>query len=341
MGISDPRVKTIFEELDQMVGLASVKRAMRELYCTVAFKGLREQHGLKELNSQSFHMRFLGNPGTGKTVMARIMGRLLVALGAIKKPDQKIERDYGMDHNPFMPPPGDDYTYGYGYGYDSEKEDKKKKKEDDIIWNEASRMDLVAEYMGQTAIKTMQLIDASMGGVLFIDEAYALVQGDRDTFGQEAVATLIKEMEDRRENVIVICAGYEHEMETFFDSNPGFKSRVPFTFHFEDYTCPELGRIGEIMLEQKKLQPPEDMVPFSQAIHFGTGCCDNLADCETNKNYKGNGRAVRNMIEASIRAMARRLMNAETHLGREAYMKMEPEDFNTVTKHLVFAAEAA
>jgi len=334
--INDPRVQPIFEELDQMIGLASVKRAMRELYCTVAFKGLREQFGLKELNSQSFHMRFLGNPGTGKTVMARIVGRLLVALGAIKKPEQKVEREYGMDHNPYMNPPGQDSTDGYGY--DSEEESSKKKKgKDDIIWNEASRMDLVAEYMGQTAIKTMQLIDASMGGVLFIDEAYALVQGDRDTFGQEAVATLIKEMEDRRENVIVICAGYEHEMETFFDSNPGFKSRVPFTFHFEDYTCPELGKIGEIQLEQKQLVPPQDMAPFSRAIHFGTGCCDRLEDCKTNKNYKGNGRAVRNMIEASIRAMARRLMSAETHLGRDAYMKMQPEDFNTVTKQLVFS----
>merc|ERR1712137_327374 len=287
MGISDPRVKTIFEELDQMVGLASVKRAMRELYCTVAFKGLREQHGLKELNSQSFHMRFLGNPGTGKTVMARIMGRLLVALGAIKKPDQKIERDYGMDHNPFMPPPGDDYTYGYGYGYDSEKEDKKKKKEDDIIWNEASRMDLVAEYMGQTAIKTMQLIDASMGGVLFIDEAYALVQGDRDTFGQEAVATLIKEMEDRRENVIVICAGYEHEMETFFDSNPGFKLRVPFTFHFEDYTCPELGKIGENMLQQKQLVPPEDMAPSAKQSTLAPGAVKGLRTARQTRTTRG------------------------------------------------------
>merc|ERR1719464_1242352 len=236
-----------------------------------------------------------------------------------------------MDHNPFMPPPDDDY----GYGYDSDRDSKKDNKKGDIIWNEASRMDLVAEYMGQTAIKTMQLIDASMGGVLFIDEAYALVQGDRDTFGQEAVATLIKEMEDRRENVIVICAGYEHEMETFFDSNPGFKSRVPFTFHFEDYTCPELTKIGEIMLKQKMLTPPADMAPFSRAIHFGTGCCDRLEDCQTNKNYKGNGRAVRNMIEASIRAMARRLMNAETQLGKDAYMQMNPEDFDTVTKQLV------
>jgi hypothetical protein len=287
---------------------------------------------MPELSSQSFHMRFLGNPGTGKTVMARVVGRLLVALGAIKKPDQPVERDYGMDHNPYMAPPGEEDMYGYGYG---EEKKKDKKKDGDIVWNEASRMDLVAEYMGQTAIKTMQLIDASMGGVLFIDEAYALVQGDRDTFGQEAVATLIKEMEDRRENVIVICAGYQHEMETFFDSNPGFKSRVPFTFHFEDYTCPELGTIGEIMLKQKSLIPPTDMAPFTRSIHFGTGCCDRLEDCETNKNYKGNGRAVRNVIESSIRAMARRLMSAETRPGKAAYEHMEPEDFNTVTRQLV------
>merc|ERR1719428_1150009 len=102
-----------------MIGLDSVKRAMRELYCTVAFRSLRERFGLKELKSQSFHMRFLGNPGTGKTVMARIVGRLLVALGAIKKPDKDVERDYGMDHNPYAPPPGDD-DYGWNpYGRDS------------------------------------------------------------------------------------------------------------------------------------------------------------------------------------------------------------------------------
>merc|ERR1740120_7967 len=333
--IEDPRVIDIFSELDEMVGLSSVKRAMRELYCTVAFRGLRKDLGLEELNGQSFHMRFLGNPGTGKTVMARVVGRLLVALGAIKKPDKKIERDYGMDHNPFMAPPGSDDLYGYGYDSDEEGKNNDKKKNGDIVFNEASRMDLVAEYMGQTAPKTMQLIDASMGGVMFIDEAYALVQGDRDTFGQEAVATLIKEMEDRRDNVIVICAGYEHEMETFFDSNPGFKSRVPFTFHFEDYTCPELGTIGELMLKQKQLSFAGDTAPFTRAIHFGTGCCDRLEDCETNKNYKGNGRAVRNVIESSIRAMARRLMSAETHPGRAAYEHMEPEDFDTVTKQLV------
>jgi len=337
--VRDSRVIEVFKELDEMIGLASVKRAMRELYCTVAFRKLREDAGLGELSSQSFHMRFLGNPGTGKTVVARIVGKLLVKLGAIKKPDQKIKRDYGMDDNPFQKPPEDDYAdiYGY-YGMDEESGSDSKKKEDgELIWNEGSRSDLVAEYQGQTAIKTISLIDASMGGVLFIDEAYSLVTGERDTFGQEAVATLIKEMEDRRQNVIVICAGYEKEMETFFDTNPGFKSRVPFTFHFEDYTCPQLGQIGEHMLQQKQLQLPKDMAPFGRAIHFGTGCCDNLADCETNKNYKGNGRAVRNVIESSIRAMARRLMNAETRPDRSAYTRMKPEDFDVVTKQLVFS----
>merc|ERR1719436_821350 len=111
-----------------MVGLASVKRAMRELYCTVAFRSLRKDLGLPELSSQSFHMRFLGNPGTGKTVMARIVGRLLVALGAIKKPDKPINRDYGMDHNPYMQPPGDDYGFGGYGGYDSDKDSKKNNK---------------------------------------------------------------------------------------------------------------------------------------------------------------------------------------------------------------------
>jgi hypothetical protein len=112
---------------------------------------------------------------------------------------------------------------------------------------------------------------------------------------------------------------------------------VPFTFHFEDYTCPELGTIGEIMLKKNALIPPTDMAPFTRSIHFGTGCCDRLEDCETNKNYKGNGRAVRNVIESSIRAMARRLMSAETRQGKAAYEHMEPEDFDTVTRQLVVA----
>ena len=115
---------------------------------------------------------------------------------------------------------------------------------------EVSRVDLVAKYVGQTAVKVQDAIQRALGGVLFIDEAPSLVQGDRDSFGREAVDTLIKEMEDRRDQVIVILAGYQTEMAAFLDANPGTKSRIAFQFAFPDYTCPELMQIGELALAQ-------------------------------------------------------------------------------------------
>ncbi|CAE7246758.1 spoVK, partial [Symbiodinium sp. CCMP2456] len=119
------------------------------------------------------------------------------------------------------------------------------------VFNEVARSDLVAQYVGQTAPKVQKEVNKSLGGVFFLDEAYSLVNGERDQFGHEAVDTLIKEMEDKRANFVVICAGYEDEMDAFFDSNPGFKSRVPFTFFFEDYTCPQLMEIGLLSLKPK------------------------------------------------------------------------------------------
>ncbi|CAE7775904.1 spoVK, partial [Symbiodinium microadriaticum] len=119
---------------------------------------------------------------------------------------------------------------------------------------EASRADLVGEYVGATALKVQKVVQEAMGGVLFIDEAYALVQGSRDSYGVEAVDTLIKEMEDNRAHLIVILAGYTKEMDDFFNSNPGFRSRVPFSFSFEDYTCPELVQIGQLQLKSKAME---------------------------------------------------------------------------------------
>jgi SpoVK/Ycf46/Vps4 family AAA+-type ATPase len=296
--ISDPKIKKVFEELDEYIGLLTVKRTMRELFTTVQFADLRKQQNFDPLKSQSFHMRFLGNPGTGKTVVARVVGKLLVGLGAIENPN----KFFGKGSEP--------------------------------IFNEVSRSDLVAEYVGQTANKTQHWIKESLGGVFFLDEAYALVQGDKDTFGQEAVDTLIKEMEDKRKSVIVICAGYANEMEEFFQSNPGFKSRVPFTFFFEDYTCNELSQIGLMQLEKKQLKIPRDLTSYEQSIRFSTGCCDRLEDCEESKD-KGNGRAVRNAVEASIRAMARRLADDKGQPDKTKYSTMLDEDFRATTATMI------
>lgn len=293
--IKDKELKKVFAELDELIGLASVKRAMREFYATVEFANLRKKAGLQPLKSQSFHMRFLGNPGTGKTVVARIVGKLLVALGAIEKPADTADTNA-------------------------------------TVFHEVSRSDLVAQYVGQTATKVLDAVKKSLGGVLFLDEAYALIQGSRDTFGQEAVDTLIKEMEDKRAHFIVICAGYEKEMDDFFQSNPGFKSRVPFTFHFEDYTCPELYDIGKLGLNKKELTLPSDLSTYQDALSFSTGCCERLEEC-TPDRAKGNGRAVRNAIEAAVRAMATRVQGSEASV--KTYTELKAEDFAVVTSQAV------
>jgi len=284
----------IFEELEHMIGLDSIKGTVRELYCTVRFDKLRADAELPKLSSQTFHMRFLGNPGTGKTVVARIVGRLLVELGVIQTEDR-------TEH----------------------------------VFNEVSRQDLVAEYVGQTAIKTATAVHDSLGGILFVDEAYSLV-GEGDRYGQEAVDTLIKEVEDKRRKVVIILAGYEAEMVKFFSSNPGFESRVPFVFHFEDYNCTELVKMGDMMLEQMNLTLPDSRQSYERAVSFGTDCCENLEGCKLSRD-KGNGRALRNVVEAGVRAMANRLMLSSACATPPMYQQMKPEDFDIVMQQLVKA----
>jgi len=308
--ISDPKVKTIFDELDEYIGLLTVKRTMREMFTTVQFAQLRKQQGLEPLKSQSFHMRFLGNPGTGKTVVARVVGKLLVALGAIEKPSSES-----------------DWMFAGG------------SEDDEPIFIEVSRSDLVAEYVGQTANKTQHWIKESLGGVFFLDEAYALVQGPKDTFGREAVDTLIKEMEDNRKHLIVILAGYNKEMEDFFNSNPGFRSRVPFTFNFMDYTCPELVKIGQLQLKGKGMELADgescehDTACWwtSRSVQMATQCCDkaSLEDCSEGGAAKenranGNGRTVRNILEASYRQMALRVLKKYTPQQLQAFAEKVP-----------------
>jgi len=268
------------------------------LYCNIKFRQLRTSLQLKDTSEQSYHMRFLGNPGTGKTVVARDVGAILAKLDVVspKTTDGWIPAD-----NKF---------------------------------SEVARSELVGEYLGHTAKKVKEKVKLANGGVMFIDEAYSLVQSKHDKFGHEAVDSLIKEMEDNRGHVIIILAGYEAEMETFFDSNPGFKSRVPFTFNFEDYTCGELGQIASQMLEDRKITMPQDNRTAKAAMSFTTRCCNQLEGCPVLRS-RSNGRAVRNAVEAAVRNMATRLMVLEKETKEpqpdEAYTILDPEDWRKVT----------
>ena len=239
-------------KLNGMVGLAAVKNEIAKL---AAFLNLQIQRG--ETNTfQGKHYVFTGNPGTGKTTVARIMAEVFRNLGILSR-GQLVEAD---------------------------------------------RSKLVAGYAGQTAIKTNQLIDSAMGGVLFIDEAYTLKSSDNDSFGAEAIDTLLKRLEDDRGKFICIVAGYTDQMHDFIDSNPGLKSRFTQTIHFDDYTADELTQIFLNMASEKKYELDEES---RAAVHrqFEQLCL------RRDKNF-GNAREARRLFDQAVERQSQRLMEA-------------------------------
>ncbi|MEO6337002.1 MAG: AAA family ATPase [Verrucomicrobiota bacterium] len=241
----------VFKELDEMVGIVTVKEKVRQTANFAKIQQLRVAQGLKTIPT-SYHSVYTGNPGTGKTTVARLMGRIFKSLGVLKK-GHVIECD---------------------------------------------RSALVAEYIGQTAPKTNAVIDSALDGILFIDEAYSLNKGEKD-FGPEAIETLLKRMEDNRNRLIVIVAGYPELMEKFINSNPGLHSRFTRFIPFPDYAPLELCQIFGSMCRKNGLSlvPPlkERLVHH---FHFLHG--------ERSENF-GNARQVRNTFEAVITAQASRL----------------------------------
>jgi SpoVK/Ycf46/Vps4 family AAA+-type ATPase len=195
-------------ELNSLIGLEDVKVEIQEMVKLVKFY---KETSKDVLNKFSLHTVFTGNPGTGKTTVARIVAKIYKALGI-------LERGHLV---------------------------------------EVDRQNLVAGYIGQTAIKTMEEIDKAEGGVLFIDEAYALASGGNNDFGREAIETLLKQMEDRRGSFVVIVAGYTDNMHYFLETNPGLKSRFDKTLEFKDYSADQLFTIGVKMLQQEHLNPDE------------------------------------------------------------------------------------
>ena len=246
-------VDEIKRELDELVGLAPVKEYVFGLADNIQVQQRRAAAGFKTA-SLSMHMIFTGNPGTGKTTIARLVARYLKAIGALKG-GQLIE---------------------------------------------VGRGDLVGRYTGHTAPLTNSVIESALGGVLFIDEAYSLYRGEQDSFGLEAIDTLVKGMEDHRDELVVILAGYTKEMETFLTANSGLASRFPNKIEFPDYTADELLDITTVLAKGKGYRLAEScMFPL-----LGYYKRRQALDSRT----AGNGRLARNTLEKAIFNQSRRLV---------------------------------
>ena len=258
-------------ELKSLIGLERVKKDVDSLSNLIKIQKLRKEKGLPN-TTISYHCVFSGNPGTGKTTVARILAGIYKELGILKK-GHLVEVD---------------------------------------------RSKLVAEYVGQTAPKTNKVIDEALDGVLFIDEAYSLV-GEGSDYGAEAIATLLKRMEDDRDRLVVILAGYTDEIKEFIDSNPGLQSRFNRYIQFDDYSAEELGEVFKRNLRKSRYKIKRDA--FEQV--------QNTIECAVtsrNRNF-GNARYVRNLFEKVVQNQANRLAEMDS-IANEDLSIITREDVN-------------
>ena len=262
-----PRAKT---ELNNLIGLESVKQEVEALTNYIHIQKTREEKGLAT-SPISYHCVFTGNPGTGKTTVARILAKIYKNLGVVTK-GQLVETD---------------------------------------------RSGLVAEYVGQTAVKTNKIIDSALDGVLFIDEAYSLISSSENDYGKEAIATLLKRMEDDRSRLVVILAGYTKEMKDFIDSNPGLQSRFNRYIEFPDYNADDL---YQIFCKQMK------QFDYSMSEEAAEALKGYLAYEVAHKDQNfGNARFVRNLFERTLQQQANRL-SKEVNLTTEKLSEIIKED---------------
>lgn len=258
-------------ELNSLIGLDVVKKEVESLRNLIKIQTMRMQQGLPNTN-MSYHMVFTGNPGTGKTTVARIVAGIYKELGILKK-GHLVETD---------------------------------------------RSGLVAEYVGQTAPKTNAKIDEALDGVLFIDEAYTLVGSEND-FGAEAIATLLKRMEDNRDRLVVILAGYTNEIKGFIDSNPGLQSRFNRYIQFDDYRADDLLEILRLNLKKSRYKIKRD------AFEWMHSYINNKVMMKDNRF--GNARFVRNAFEKIVQNQADRLAMQST-INNEELTIITIEDVN-------------
>lgn len=263
-------------ELEKLIGLPGVKEEVKRLMSFLKIQLERRRHGMHE-SSQSLHFVFTGNPGTGKTTVARILGKIFFGFGILKTP-KVVECD---------------------------------------------RSKLVGGYVGQTAIKTDEVIQSALDGVLFIDEAYTLAAdaakyGQADRFGEEAINTLLKQMEDSRDRLIVIVAGYPAEMETFLRSNPGLQSRFTRFIRFEDYSVADLCRIFDRFCRDQEYS----LTPLACAMAFVLFA---VAYQRRDERF-GNARHVRNMYEKALSMQADRLASRGGNLDKSTLATIDGQD---------------
>ena len=262
----------LMEELNSLIGLEDVKQEVNSLINLIKVRKMRENHGLKVMD-MSFHMVFTGNPGTGKTTVARLVAKIYKQLGFLSK-GQLIETD---------------------------------------------RSGLVAGYVGQTAGKVTDVVNSALGGILFIDEAYALARkGMENDFGREAIDTLVKLMEDNRDDLVVIVAGYTDEMHDFLTSNPGLISRFNKYIDFKDYTDEELMAILHMNAGRQgyEVSPEADEVvkrmltsmTLSERLDFG------------------NARGMRNTLEKLVQAQANRIAQSKDEITKEMLVAITAQD---------------
>ena len=268
-------IEELMAELDGLIGLEGVKREVRTLTNLIKVRKMRKEHDLKVMD-MSFHMVFTGNPGTGKTTVARLVAKIYKQLGFLSK-GQLIETD---------------------------------------------RSGLVAGYVGQTAGKVTEVVNSALGGILFIDEAYALARkGMENDFGREAIDTLVKLMEDNRDDLVVIVAGYTDEMHDFLTSNPGLISRFNKYIDFPDYTDDELMAILEMNAKRQGYVVGEDAKKVVRSMLTGMSLSERLDF--------GNARGMRNTLEKLVQEQANRIAALTCEITREMLQEITEQDART------------